>query len=66
MANLTIIQTSPDPEQVDAQARNRRSVAARIRALGQNRIGAVLLLLATFLVFERRSAGLNRRHHTTP
>ncbi len=47
MANLTIIQRSPDPEQVDAQSRTRRSIAEKIRAMGQNRIGALLLLLAT-------------------
>lgn len=49
MANLTIIQTSPDPELVQAQARarSRRSIAEKIRAVGQNRIGALLLLIAT-------------------
>jgi Na+/H+ antiporter NhaA len=47
MANLTVIQTSPNPEQVEAQARNSQSVAAQIRAMGQNRIGALLLLAST-------------------
>ena len=47
MAELTIIQQSPDPEQVDARSRARRSIAEKIRAMGQNRIGAMLLLLAT-------------------
>ncbi|MBN9173774.1 MAG: Na+/H+ antiporter NhaA, partial [Microbacterium sp.] len=48
MANLlTVIQTSPDPEQVDARTRSRRSIAQKIRDLGQNRVGALLLLLAT-------------------
>lgn len=47
MADLTIIEQSPDPEMVDAQTRARRSVAERIRAAGQNRISALLLLLAT-------------------
>ena len=47
MADLTIIQQSPDPEMVDARTRARRSVAERIRAAGQSRISALLLLLAT-------------------
>lgn len=47
MADLTIIEQSPDPEMVDAQSRTRRSVAERIRAAGQSRISALLLLLAT-------------------
>ncbi|WP_314506632.1 Na+/H+ antiporter NhaA [uncultured Microbacterium sp.] len=47
MAELTIIQRSPDPEQSAAQSRSRRSIAEKIRALGQNRIGALILLLAT-------------------
>jgi Na+/H+ antiporter NhaA len=51
MANLTIIQTSPDPELVEARARSRsrRSIADRIRDVGQNRIGALLLLIATIV-----------------
>ena len=47
MAELTIIQRSPDPEQVAAQSRSRRSIAEKIRAMGQNRVGALILLLAT-------------------
>lgn len=47
MANLTVIQTSPDPEQVAAQSRSKQSIAAQISAMGQTRIGALLLLLAT-------------------
>lgn len=47
MANLTLIQTSPDPEQAAQRSRQRPSIAAKIRAMGQNRIGALLLLLAT-------------------
>jgi Na+/H+ antiporter NhaA len=47
MAELTIIQRSPDPEQAAAQSRTHRSIAEKIRALGQNRIGALMLLLAT-------------------
>jgi Na+/H+ antiporter NhaA len=47
MAELTIIQRSPDPEQSAAQSRTHRSIAEKIRALGQNRIGALMLLLAT-------------------
>ncbi len=47
MSNLTVIQTSPDPEQVDSRERSRRTIADKIRAMGQNRIGALLLLVAT-------------------
>ena len=49
MANLTVIQTSPDPEEIEEHARRRRSVADKIRAMGQNRIGALLLLVATLI-----------------
>jgi hypothetical protein len=41
MTNLTVIQTSPNPEQVAARARRHTSIAARISAMGQNRIGAL-------------------------
>jgi Na+/H+ antiporter NhaA len=47
MTNLTVIQTSLDPEQGSARARRRTSIAARIGSMGQNRIGALLLLVAT-------------------
>ncbi|WP_137844773.1 Na+/H+ antiporter NhaA [Microbacterium sp. 2FI] len=47
MTNLTVIQRSPDPEQVDQVARRHRSIAEKIQAMGQARIGALLLLLAT-------------------
>ena len=47
MTNVTVIQTSPDPEQVAARARRRTSIGARIGAMGQNRIGALLLLVGT-------------------
>jgi hypothetical protein len=47
MTNLTVIQTSLDAEQGAARARPRPSIAARIGAMDQNRIGAVLLLVAT-------------------
>src|SRR5690349_11538455 len=46
MTNLTVIQTSPDPERVAAERRRHRSIAEKIRAMGQNRIGALLLLIA--------------------
>jgi Na+/H+ antiporter NhaA len=46
---LTIIQRSPDPEQAEERSRTRRSIADKIRAMGQARIGALLLLLATVL-----------------
>ena len=47
MTNLTVIRTSPDAEQGAARARRRPSIAARIGSMGQNRIGALLLLVAT-------------------
>jgi Na+/H+ antiporter 1 len=47
MTNLTVIQTSLAPEQSAARARRRPSIAARIGAMGQNRIAALLLLVAT-------------------
>ena len=47
MTNLTVIQTSLDPEQGGDHARQRPSIAARIGSMGQNRIGALLLLVAT-------------------
>jgi Na+/H+ antiporter NhaA len=47
MAELTLVQSSPEPEQVSRQSRARRSIAEKIRSLGQNRIGALMLLIAT-------------------
>ncbi|MGW5360587.1 Na+/H+ antiporter NhaA [Actinopolymorpha pittospori] len=47
MTNLTVTQTSLDAEQGAARARRRSSIAARIDSMGQNRIGALLLLVAT-------------------
>jgi Na+/H+ antiporter NhaA len=49
MTQLTVIQTSPDPERVEAERNRHRSIAEKIRAMGQNRIGALLLLIATLL-----------------
>jgi hypothetical protein len=46
MTNLTVIQTSPDPQQVATRARGRTSIGARIGAMRQNRIGALPLVLA--------------------
>lgn len=56
---LTIIRTSPDPEQEQEQERRtrHRSVAEKIRELGQNRLGAVLLLLATAAAIIWANAG---------
>lgn len=47
MTNLTVIQTSLGPEQGAAHARRRPSIAGRIGAMGQNRIGALFLLVGT-------------------
>ncbi|HET8926328.1 MAG TPA: Na+/H+ antiporter NhaA [Microbacterium sp.] len=57
MANLTQIQTSPDPEQIAERTRRRRSIAEKIRAVGQNRVGALLLLLATLAAIVWANAG---------
>ena len=35
--NLTVVQTSLDPEQGSARARRRMSITARIGSMGQNR-----------------------------
>lgn len=49
MTNLTITQRPPEPEPGPAaqRSRTRRSIAEKIRAMGLNRTGALLLLLAT-------------------
>ncbi|GAA5014574.1 Na+/H+ antiporter NhaA [Actinopolymorpha pittospori] len=47
MTNLTVIQTALDAEQGAARAGRRPSIAARIGSMGQNRVGALLLLVAT-------------------
>ncbi|MGY4856415.1 Na+/H+ antiporter NhaA [Cryobacterium sp. AP23] len=47
MPELTVIRQSPDPDHAHVSDRRRRSVAEQIRALGQTRIGALLLLVAT-------------------
>lgn len=47
MSGLTVIRQSPDPEHVHVRDSGRRSLADRVRALGQARVGALLLLIAT-------------------
>ncbi|WP_165063354.1 Na+/H+ antiporter NhaA [Marisediminicola senii] len=49
MSNLTVTARSPQPgpEQSGARSRTTRSIADRIRTVGQNRIGALILLVAT-------------------
>ncbi|MFD1713099.1 Na+/H+ antiporter NhaA [Amnibacterium flavum] len=51
MTQLTIIRTSPDPErpQDHSHQHRHRSVADKIRAMGQARVGAMLLLAATVI-----------------
>lgn len=44
--SLTLIRTSPDPRQAVVGPHG-SMIAARVRAMGRNRIGALLLLLAT-------------------
>jgi hypothetical protein len=52
MMSLTVIQTSLDAEQGAARARRRPSIAARIGSMGQNRIGALFLLVATLATID--------------
>lgn len=47
MTNLMNIEQSPDPEQPDPDHNRRPSIAARIRTMGESRLGALLLLLGT-------------------
>ena len=47
MSELTVIRQSPDPEHPHARDSGRRSLADHVRALGQARVGALLLLIAT-------------------
>jgi Na+/H+ antiporter NhaA len=48
LQELTIITTSPDPEKPEEYGRH-RSVADALRSMGQTRIGALSLLLATLV-----------------
>ena len=47
MSNLTIIRRSPDPERPEEHEHAPVSIADRIRQMGEARLGALLLLLAT-------------------
>lgn len=47
MKNLPLIERSPDPEKPPARGEKRPSIAAKIGSLGQNRLGALLLVIAT-------------------
>ncbi|SFR84244.1 sodium/proton antiporter, NhaA family [Agromyces sp. CF514] len=47
MTDLTLTQRAPDPEPASSSTRPRPSIAEKIRDMGQNRIGALLLLIAT-------------------
>src|SRR5687767_7465438 len=49
MSELTVIRQSPDPEHSHQRQRPPRSLTDRLRALGQQRTGALLLLAATLL-----------------
>lgn len=60
MANLTVIQQSPDPEA--PREPGRPSIAARIRDLGQTRVGAALLVLATLVAIVWANA-LGHSYH---
>jgi Na+/H+ antiporter NhaA len=47
MTELTIIERSPDPERPRESSERRPSIAARIGDMGESRLGALLLLIAT-------------------
>ncbi|SIN44738.1 hypothetical protein [Micromonospora cremea] len=47
MTNLTVIQTSRGRERGTDRFRRRPSIAGRIGAMGQNRIGVLFLLVGT-------------------
>ena len=47
MSNLTIIRRAPDPERPEEHEHAPVSIADRIRQMGEARLGALLLLLAT-------------------
>ncbi len=49
MTQLTIIQRSPDPLEPHNHPHKHRSIADKLRALGEVRLGAILLLLATVI-----------------
>ncbi len=61
MTNLTLIQRSPDPGH-DHAAERRPSIAERIRQLGQNRIGAILLLIATVVAITWANVSYGTYH----
>ncbi|MCR2808735.1 MULTISPECIES: Na+/H+ antiporter NhaA [unclassified Microbacterium] len=47
MSDVTRTQSTPNPEPAEQRSRTRRSIAEKVGALGQTRIGALLLLIAT-------------------
>ncbi|GAA3202578.1 Na+/H+ antiporter NhaA [Microbacterium terregens] len=47
MSDLTRTPSTPNPEPAEQRSRTRRSIAEKIGDLGQTRIGALLLLIAT-------------------
>jgi Na+/H+ antiporter NhaA len=49
VTNLTLVQRPSAPEPSDGHSRSRRSIADRVRSIGQSRTGALLLLLATVI-----------------
>lgn len=54
---MTIAQRPPEPEPVAERSRTRRSIADKIRAMGLNRTGALLLLLATAIAIVWANVG---------
>lgn len=59
MTNLTIIERSPDPELPRSPAERRPSIAGWVREMGEQRVGALLLLVATAvaIVWANTAAG---------
>jgi Na+/H+ antiporter NhaA len=61
MPNLTLIERSPDPEQTTSSTGG-PSIAERIRAMGQVRIGALLLLTATVVAVAWANISIDSYH----
>lgn len=60
---LTVIQTSPDPERHGTEPPTRPSFAEHIQTMGQNRIGALLLLIATIVAIVWANVSYSSYEH---
>lgn len=57
MTTVTITKRPPEPEPAPERSRTRRSIADKIRAMGVNRTGALLLLVATAVAIVWANVG---------